>query len=477
MDIQLSIVGRRDLAGQIYRQLCARILDGRLPAGERLPSTRDLAAQLGVSRKTTLDVFERLSAEGYLSTRPGDGSFVAAGLARPAAETAPPDTLIAVAPFWAGLPAALAMPRSASRLALDFRGGVTDKDSFPNAAWRRCINQALRAQARQRGAYRDLAGEQELRLAVARYLGYSRALNSSWQEVIMTQGAQQALDLLARVLLRPGDVVAVEDPGYPPARACFAAQGAAIAAVPVDAQGLCVDRLPDDARLVYVTPSHQFPLGMPMSLERRLELLAWARQRGALIIEDDYDGEFRFTGRPLDSLKSLDRAGVVAYVGTFSKTMFPELRVGYVVPPASLAAALGKAKQLGDWHGCTLTQSALASFMLDGDFAKHLRRMHKRYALRRQALLAGLNDQLGAWLRPLPSAAGIHLAVRLQVPCSEERLIAAAGEAGIGLYGLRGFYVEAVPQPGLLFGYGGIAVEDIEQALQVLRALLPTLTS
>jgi len=237
-----------------------------------------------------------------------------------------------------------------------------------------------------------------------------------------------------------------------------------------------VDALPAGLRLVYTTPAHQYPLGGRLPVPRRQALIAWARATGALIVEDDYDGEFRFTGRPLDSLKSLDQAGVVAYVGTFSKTMFPELRVGYVVPPLALLSALAKAKQLGDWHGCSLTQTALAIFMRDGEFAKHLRRMHKHYGLRRQALLAGLSSALGASLQPLPSAAGIHLAVRLPDSCSEEHLIAAAGEAGVGLYGLRGFYAEAAA-PGLLFGYGGIAVEEIERALQRLGELLPALVS
>ncbi len=204
------------------------------------------------------------------------------------------------------------------------------------------MNQALRTQQRAGGgvaSYRDPGGEQELRLGIARYLAFSRAVVCNWQDVIVTQGAQQALDLIARVVLQPGDVAAVEEPGYPPARALFAALGAKVAHVPVDREGLIVDRLPRNARLVYVTPSHQFPLGMPMSLERRVELLEWARRRGAVIVEDDYDGEFRFEGRPMEPLKSLDRAGLVARVGTFSKTIFPDLRIGYAVPPASFRAS------------------------------------------------------------------------------------------------------------------------------------------
>lgn len=476
MDIQVTIQGSHDLSGQIYRQLREAIVAGRLAAGTRLPSTRDLATQLGVSRKTTLDVFERLSAEGYLSTRPGDGTFVTEGLTRlPSHTPQQPSATATATPFWDQLTPAISLPRPGTTLPFDFMGGVIDKTPFPFDTWRRCINNALRVQARGRGSYHDPAGEQELRLAVSRYLAYNRAVTSNWQDVIVTQGAQQALDLMARVVLQPGDVVAVEEPGYPPARACFAAQGAKVVSVPVDADGLIVEKLPKNARLVYVTPSHQFPLGMPMSLERRIELLEWAQRYGAVIIEDDYDGEFRFEGRPMESLKSLDRAGLVAYVGTFSKTIFPELRVGYLVPPSSLIAALCKAKQIGDWHGCTLTQTALASFMLNGDFAKHLRRMHKHYTARRQVLLSHLTGPLAPWFDPVVPAAGIHLVARFRQGVHEKDVIAAARNESIGLYGISAFYAGEHPQQGLLFSYGGIDADAIDVALGKLAGLLPRL--
>nr|WP_315597069.1 PLP-dependent aminotransferase family protein [uncultured Cupriavidus sp.] len=472
MNVHLTLHGRQGLAGQIYRQLRAGVVDGRLAPGERLPSTRELASQLGVSRKTTLDVFERLIAEGYLRTRTGDGTFVAAEMTRltPAATRSP--VLQATDTVWDTLPEALPFTRSEAPPEYDFVGGVTDKQLFPFDQWRRCINHALRVQARGRGSYRDPAGEQELRMAVSRYLAFSRAVVGSWREVVITQGAQQAIDLLARVVLRPGDVVAMEDPGYPPARAIFAALGARVVHVPVDADGLVVDALPADARLVYVTPSHQFPLGMPMALERRLALLDWARQHGALVIEDDYDGEFRFEGRPMESLKGLDNAGVVAYVGTFSKTIFPELRIGYVIPPAPLAAALRKAKQVGDWHSCTMTQTALAKFMLDGYFAKHLRRMHKEYAARRAMLLDGLDRELSRWFKPLPSAAGIHLVAVLADGVDEAAVIESAARASVGLYGISGMFGTQRVRPGILFGYGGIGVDQIEAGLtRLARAL------
>lgn len=464
MEIHITLQGQTDLSGQIYRQLRAGVIDGRLAAGERLPSTRDLAGQLGVSRKTTLDVFERLLSEGLLQSRLGNGTFVADGLQRvpvshPIIQQARPTAR------WEALPAALSMPRPGITPPLDFMGGVTDKTRFPFEPWRRCLNHAMRLQARERGAYHDPAGEQELRLGISRYLAFSRAVVSNWQDIIVTHGAQQALDLLARVLLNPGDIVAMEEPGYPPARACFTAMGAKVVSVPVDAEGMLISELPQGARLIYVTPSHQFPLGMPLSLDRRVALLEWAQSAGAVIVEDDYDGEFRFEGRPLDSLKSLDRTGLVAYVGTFSKTIFPELRVGYMVPPSTLVAALLKAKQIVDWHTATLTQAALARFMLDGDFAKHLRRIHKQYEARREALLRHLRGPLAPWFEPIVPAAGIHLTALLKAGFNEADVVNAARDVGVGLYGISNFYADTTPRPGLLFGYGGISAEEIDIAL------------
>jgi GntR family transcriptional regulator / MocR family aminotransferase len=489
MDIHIAVEGRHDLAGQIYRQLRAGIVEGRLAGGTQLPSTRDLATQLGVSRKTTLDVFERLLAEGFLHARAGAGTFVATGLQRLPAErsaraarhaTLSEKSSARAQPVWSSVPEILP-PQPAQGTAFDFIGGVTDKSHFPFDAWRRCVNHALRVQSRGRGVYRDAAGEQELRLGISRYLAFSRAVASNWEDVIVTQGAQHAVDLIARVTLRPGDVAVIEDPGYPPVHACLTAVGAKVVPVPVDDEGLIVSKLPKNARLVYVTPSHQFPLGMPMSLTRRVELLEWAQQRDAVIIEDDYDCEYRFEGRPMEPLKSLDRAGLVAYVGTFSKTIFPELRIGYTVPPASLYETLRKARQIGDWHGCSLTQTALGSFMLNGDFARHVKRMHKLYAARRTCLLDHLHGDLARWFEPVVPTAGIHLAALIRTPgkaaLSESAVIEAARRESIALHGLAPFYQRAKPRAGLVFGYGGIEENDIDEALTKLAKLMPRVES
>ena len=481
MDLHVNLHGRQDLTGQIYRQLRAGIIDGRFAAGMRIPSTRDLARQLGVSRKTTLDVFERLITEGYLRTRAGDGTFVVEGLARvPASDndaSAAGGTPVSV---WQTMKVSLTTPGPQRVLPFDFGGGVTDKELFPFEQWRRCVNHALRAQSRGRSDYRAAAGEQELRLAISRYLAFSRSVISTWQDVVITHGAQQALDLIARVLVRPGDTVAMEDPGYPPARACFEALGAHVVGVRIDQHGVVVSEIPGNARLIYVTPSHQFPLGMPMSLERRVALLEWAQRHKAVVVEDDYDGEYRFEGRPMESLKSLDRAGLVAYVGTFSKTVFPELRIGYVVPPQALHAALSTAKKIGDWHTNTMMQAALAKFMLDGDFAKHLRRMHKHYDARRNALLAHLRGPLARWLEPVAPAAGIHLSARLRVDAlpgvTEDEIVAAAAEESVGLYGISLFYRDHAVEPGFLFGYGGIDADAINEAMRRLAKVFGRLS-
>lgn len=476
MDIHITLHANSNLVGQIYRQIRSGILDGRLQSGERLPSSRDLARQLGISRKTTLEVFERLASEGFLFARPGSGTYVADAMTRlPSATPRSAAAKARAGSVWETLPTPISMPRPSSSLPMNFAGGVTDKTVFPASAWRRSVNHALRAQIRDAGGYLEPAGDPQLRLAISRYLGFNRALHCTWQDVIVTQGAQQALDIIARVMIRPGDTVAIEDPCYPPARACFASLGARIAPIPVDDEGLVVSALPGNARLVYVTPSHQFPLGMPMSVDRRLELLEWAKQRDAVIIEDDYDGEFRFEGRPLEPLKSLDKVGLVAYVGTFSKTIFPELRIGYVVPPASLAASLRKAKQIVDWHGCTLMQVTLAHFMQNGDFAKHLRRVHKLYTARRQMLLSHLRGDLAPWFHPPPQAAGIHLAARFSRPLPEDAVIELAGKESVGLYGISGMYINAPVEPGLLFGYGGISRENIDRGLKELARILASM--
>ncbi|MGU1175253.1 PLP-dependent aminotransferase family protein [Pseudomonas aeruginosa] len=471
MELQLILDGRHDLVGQLYRQLRDAILHGRLATGDRLPATRYLAERLEVSRKTVSEAYERLASEGFLEGRVGSGTFVARG---PAGEAPPQraDGPLRPAARWARIEPQSGLMDQRAPLRYSFTGGTTDKRRFPFDTWRTCVLQALRLQQRSPAFYKETEGDPELRLAISRYLAINRAVQCDWNALMVTQGAQQGLDLLARVMLDPGDLAVVEEPGYPPARASLLATGAEVRGVPVDAEGLRVDLLPDNAKLVYVTPSHQFPLGMPMSLERRLQLLDWAQRHRALIIEDDYDSEYRFDGRSLESLRSLDRNGQVAYLGTFSKTLFPELRLGYLLPPASLREAVLAARKLVDRHSETLQQRALALFIQRGDFARHTRRLQREYAQRRGRLLERLHGDLSPWLEALPAVAGIHLAARCREPLDVLRIARHLRQQGLEVGTLPPFYAETPAQAGFLFGFGCIERDDIDPALDLLRAEL-----
>ena len=322
MELQLILDGRHDLVGQLYRQLRDAILHGRLATGDRLPATRYLAERLEVSRKTVSEAYERLASEGFLEGRVGSGTFVARG---PAGEAPPQraDGPLRPAARWARIEPQSGLMDQRAPLRYSFAGGTTDKRRFPSIPGVPACSRRYACNSARRRSTKETEGDPELRLAISRYLAINRAVQCDWNALMVTQGAQQGLDLLARVMLDPGDLAVVEEPGYPPARASLLGhrrQGARSAG---GRRGLRVDLLPDNAKLVYVTPSHQFPLGMPMSLERRLQLLDWAQRHRALIIEDDYDSEYRFDGRSLESLRSLDRNGQVAYLGTFPRPSSP----------------------------------------------------------------------------------------------------------------------------------------------------------
>jgi len=286
-------------------------------------------------------------------------------------------------------------------------------------------------------------------------------------DVLVTNGAQQALDLIGRVLVGPGDRVAVEEPGYPPARDLFRSLGARVTGVPVDAEGLDVAALPPDTRLVYVTPSHQFPLGTAMSLARRRALLDWAARRDAVVVEDDYDSEFRFSDRPLEPVQSLDRAGRVIYVGTFSKTLLPTLRLGYLVAPASLRDALRAARQLTDWHGDHTGQGALARFIDSGELARHVRKATRVYAERQAVIRSTLEEDFVGWLTPVPSAAGLHICALADPSATVDigRWVGRARVAGVAVESLARYG----GRPGLVLGYGAIGAADIPAGLRLLR--------
>ena len=473
MELHVLIDGDKDLSGQLYRQLHDAIRSGRLPADERLPPSRLLAAQLKVSRKTVSEVYARLTFEKLLVGRVGIGTFVAPRSS--ARRVRPPSTPLAangLVERWRALPTPLRHPPPAGLARYEFIGGTPSTTLFPHADWRRCTLHALRESARARALYGPSEGLAELRGEIARHVAFARGVRCTANEVVVTSGAQQAIGLIARVLVEPGATVAVEDPGYPQARLILAAQGARVVGVPVDDEGLVVDAIPADARLVYVTPAHQFPLGMPMSAARRRALLARAQAIGALVVEDDYDSEFRYEGRPTDSLQGMDDGGNVAFVGTFSKTMAPALRLGYVIAPAPVAQALAVAKHLADWQTPTTAQCALAKFMADGSLQKHLRRCHAVYAQRRERLARRFADDLAPWFELVPATAGFHVAALCRRPLDVATLVTLARRVDVGLYPLDVFHHGAAPRAGLILGYGLIETEDIDPALDRVRDVL-----
>lgn len=420
-------------------------------------------------------------AEGYLAARHGSGTFVAPDLPdrafRAEAIDLPASVAGVAAPALGAfgrrvlegeIPAQMAEDRS-RQSAYEFRYGTPSFDEFPMDAWRTLTKRVLDYPPRDLLGYGPTEGLPQLRESLARYLQRSRGVRCNAGQVLVVNGSQQALDLAARVLLNPGDVVAVEEPGYPGARAVFAAAGARLVPVPVDREGICVAGLPDVAKLVYVTPSHQFPSGAVMSATRRLELLEWAARRGAYVIEDDYDSEFRYEGRPLAALQGLDEAGRVIYTGTLSKVLLPALRLGYMVAPPALQPAIAGAKWLTDRHVALLYQAVLALFIDEGHFERHLRRMRKVYEHRRAALIEAFAMHFGERAAITGSESGMHVLVNLAEVRDADAFIARAREHGIGIYNARPYFMTE-PPPGATFlmGYSSVTTDHIRQGIALL---------
>jgi GntR family transcriptional regulator/MocR family aminotransferase len=363
---------------------------------------------------------------------------------------------------------------AAARPEFDFRPGIPDVSRFPFAAWRARVSRHLHLKEVGTGAHIGAAGHSGLRAAIARHLSVSRAVRCTTDDIVVTNGSQQAIDLIIRVLLAPGDIAAVEDPGYPPPRGALRAYGCRVVGVPVDAEGLMVDAIPKGVRLVYVTPSHQYPLGVVMSMSRRQALLAWASRVNGAIVEDDYDSEFRYGPRPLEPLQSLDESGRVLYVGSFSKVLLPTLRLGFVVAPPPLHAALRKAKHLADWHTAVIMQAAAAQFIEDGLLAQHIRRMRRVYSERHERIVRALERDFCGCLTPLPSTGGLHLAALLDErhSASDQDIVERAAAQGVAVFPLAYHYAATPPRQGLMFGYGAIPTDRIEPGLRRLRACL-----
>jgi GntR family transcriptional regulator / MocR family aminotransferase len=467
MDVHITLGGRGDLSARIHHQLLDAIVDGRLRPGERLPPTRELARRVGVSRNTVAVAYERLAAEGVLTGRVGAGTFVCAEAIRSVrTRHAPAGT--GVHPRLWKIPPVPVTSAQSSTPSHDFRVGCPDARLFPFTTWRRLVAREIRPGAFDWARYGDPGGHAGLREAIARHIGVSRSVTAHADDVIVTNGAQQAFDLIGRVLIEPGASVAVEDPGYPPVRRLFRSLGARVVGVPVDDEGLVVTAIPKAATLIYVTPSHQFPLGTPMSLQRRTALLEWADRRRAVVIEDDYDSEFRFEGRPLDPLQRLDRSGRVIYVGSFSKVMLPTLRLGFMIAPASLQPALRAAKRLSDWHGELPMQAALARFINDGLLARHIRKVAREYAMRHAKIVEAIRFGFGRRLRAVPSIAGLHVTGEVAAGISLDvgEIVRRAGMEGIFVHSLAEFSAGHTHRSGLVVGYGAIPTATIDEGLR-----------
>ncbi len=467
---------------QLYAELRAIILAGRLPPGARLPASRGLASELGISRNTVTAAFEQLAGEGYVEGRHGSGSFVSRELPDRAAggRAAPPgETRRHPAPAIADrgrLLAGSSTPRAARPVAVSPGPDCSD---FPFDLWARLLARAWRRPPPDLYAAGDPAGHLPLREAIAEYLRAVRAVRCEAAQVIIVSGAGQAVDLAARVLLDPGDAVWMEEPGYAGIRAALMASGAKVMPVPVDAEGIDVasgEHFAPRARLACVSPSHQYPLGIVMSLARRLDLLAWARRADAWVLEDDYDSEFRYAGRPLAALQGLDEDGRVVYVGSFSKVLFPSLRLGYLVVPAALAQTFARARAAIDDHPASAAQPALAEFIGAGHFAAHVRRMRRRYAGRQEALLAAAGRHLEGLLDLSPDPAGMHLvagfAPALARRMSDRQASQRIAAAGLAAPPLSSYFAGRPTRHGLLLGYAAVPEAEMDPAVAQLAAAL-----
>lgn len=479
--VSLDIRSPRPLHQQLYESVRSAILARQLRAGTRVPSTRSLAADLGVSRNTVLAAFDQLTAEGYLEGKTGSGTYVAGAL---------PDDLLSVRNRVRVRPAPAGSQRISRRGAAlperiaatggrrrPFEPGLPALDLFPVRLWARLVAR----QWSKHGAamieslsYGEPAGLRRLREAVAQYIGAARGVRCDPGQVIITNGLQHGLEIAVRVLLDPGDAAWFEEPGFPAARATLAAAGARLVFVPVDDDGLDVakgiERCPSP-RLIYATPSHQFPLGVTMSVTRRLQLLELARRADAWIVEDDYDGEYRQATRPVPAIQGLDTAGRVIYVGTFSKVLFPALRLGYLVVPPALVETFIRSRALSGRTSPTIDQAVVADFIEEGHFERHIRRMRAAYRERQEALLAAAATHLAGLATVRPSEAGMHTIAWLH-GIDDATASRAAEEENIEAVPLSAFCAEGRLPDALLLGYGAVTPRQIRAGAEALARAL-----
>lgn len=475
LPIRIEPTCGQTLQDQIYFCIRRSIVEGLISADSRLPSTRALAADLGVSRTTVLLAFEQLKAEGYIVPRPGSGIYIAKELP----DRRPNLSVVSSAntvkhPLFSARGRALAQARSIDRRSCSpprpFRVGTPAVDMFPVRLWSQIARQCVRSLSPTRLDYSRLAGLLRLREAIAEQMR-SRGTSCDPEQVLVVAGAQRGIDLVFHLLLDVGDRVWIEDPGYPGAHSALLSAGAKAVCMPVDHEGMIVDHTsPGSARLAYVTPSHQFPLGMPMSLARRHRLLTWASESIAWILEDDYDCIFRYDADPLPCLHALDPDGRVIYVGSFSKTMFPALRLGFLIVPSDLVDGFARARMASDVHPPLLDQMILLEFMTRGHYQRHVRRMQQEYAERLHALRTAI-DRTGAALRLRPVHSGLHAVADLE-DVDAERVFTRAVERNLEVVPLSAYCYGQQQQNGLLLGFGACRPAAIRAGMWQLAAAI-----
>ncbi len=468
---------------QLYNELRSAILGGRLPIGCRLPASRELSQVTGLSRNTVLSSYDQLIAEGYIVSRPGSGTYVASSL---------PDQLLS-GPTLEPLPPAKRGARRLSKLGerlqshpfrrwpplqsgpMLFRAGLPALDQFPMDIWRRLSDRRMRLASVKTLAYDDAQGYQPLREAISAHLAAARGARCSPDQIIVVSGSQQAISIVNQVLVESGDTVLFEDPGYFAARSVFEASGARIAPVPVDEEGFDVAaalQSAPDARLAYITPSHQNPTCVTMSLPRRRALLQWAETHGSWILEDDNASECRYHGRPLAALQGIDPHGRVLYAGTFSKVMFSSLRLGYLVAPPDVLPAMVRARELMDRQSSGLQQAAMADFMLEGHFARHLRRMRTLYAARLEALLRAVREHAADLLEIADREGGLNRVAWLPPGLDDTDAVRALNPEGFACLPLSEFRIRSGGRGGLVLGFAGMSEESIGSSIQRLAEIL-----
>ena len=469
---------------QLYEWFRRAILAGQLRPGQRVPSTRALAAELKVSRIPVSSAFEQLHAEGYFETFVGAGTCVARSIPDEALKPATGKTtgkMLSASRLASNSKALRNVSRRVALMRLPaqtwsnklvpFRVSLPALEKFPLRVWNQLLNRHARKSTRQLMAYGEAQGYAPLREAIAEYLGAARALRCEPSQILVTTGSQQGLQLSAQVLLDANEQVWVEEPGYPGARQALVMAGAKLVPVPVDHEGLDVAegiRSARNARAAYITPSHQYPLGVTMTATRRMLLLQWAMQSGAWIIEDDYDSEYRLGGRPIASLQGLDTDARVIYVGTFSKVMFPALRLGYMVVPKDLVAAFSTLRDATDQFSSTLYQAVMADFIREGHFARHIRRMRVLYIERRTALVEAIQKQMDCQLEVIGAEAGMHLVALLPPGVSDVAISKRAAAMGISAMPLSSCYAKPPLRGGLILGYGGTDARQIRDGIRKL---------